>query len=70
MTGEKITISAGKEFNAGDHEDGDEGFTANKDLEAEVVGTVEESGSLKVVIPEVDPDRQFFIHQPPKKEKS
>lgn len=70
MTGEKITIPAGKEFNAGDHEDGDEGFTAIEDLEAEVVGIVPETGSLKVIIPKLNPELQFFIHQPPKKEKA
>jgi len=70
MAGEKINIPAGKEFNAGDHEDGDEGYTSTEDLEAEVVGIVPETGSLKVIIPKVDPDRQFFVHQPPKKEKT
>lgn len=68
MSREKIKIPAGKAINEGDHEDGDH-FYSTEDLEAEVVGVVKESGSIKVIIPKLDPDRQFFIHQPPKKEK-
>jgi hypothetical protein len=69
MAGEKINIPAGQAINEGDHEDGDDLYST-EDLEAEVVGIVPETGSLKVIIPKVDPELQFFVHQPPKKEKT
>ncbi|AKM81748.1 MAG: hypothetical protein UT13_C0001G0789 [Candidatus Pacebacteria bacterium GW2011_GWF2_38_9] len=62
---EKIIIPVDTSINDGDHEDGDS-FILTEELEAKVIGVLEGSGSLRVIIPKIDPDRVFFIHQAPK----
>lgn len=64
----KIIIPIGTSINEGDHEDGDS-FIATEALEANIIEVLEGSGSFKVIVPKIDPDRTFFIHQPPEKKK-
>lgn len=61
----KITIEPGTMINTSRHED-DDAMIAQKPLEAIVV---ERTGSdaIKVIIPDVDADQTFYIHQPEKK---
>lgn len=66
--GEKIIIPVGTSINEGDHEDGDS-FILTEELEANIIEVLEGSGSLKVIVPKIDSDRAFFIHQPPEKKK-
>lgn len=63
--GEKIIIPVGTSINEGDHEDSDS-FILTKKLEANVIEVLKGTGSFKIIIPEIDPDRVFFFHQPEK----
>ncbi len=60
-----ITIKPGTMINYSNHED-DEPYVAIKELKAQVVGGAD-NNPLAVVIPEIDTERMFFIHQPEKK---
>lgn len=59
---DKIKIREGDMINSSRHED-DDPFIANKDMEAEVVEGGTTADAIQVVIPEIDPDQIFYIHQ-------
>ncbi len=59
---ERFTIPEKGMINLVNAED-DEPFIADKPLEAIPVGP-KEDGGIPVVIPEIDPDRVFYYHQP------
>lgn len=60
-----ITVKPGTMINLSNHED-DEPYIAEKPLIAKIVGEADAS-PLAAEIPEIDPERTFFIHQPEKK---
>lgn len=64
---ETINIGKGTMINLSRHED-DEPLIAEQDLKGVVVKKHGED-AIEVVIPEIDSDRTFFVHQPevPKK---
>lgn len=62
-----IIIQPGTMINLSNHED-DDALIAQKPLAANIVGRVKD-GPLAVVIPEIDAERTFFIHQPEKRSR-
>ncbi len=64
-THESIIIPAGAMINLANIED-DDPFLAQKPLEAIPQGPVQ-NGGIPVIIPEIDPDRVFYYHQPEKR---
>lgn len=64
---EKISILKGTMINLSRHED-DDALIAEKAIQGTVIQRHGDD-AIEVVIPEIDPDRTFFIHQPevPKK---
>jgi hypothetical protein len=64
---ENLLIKIGTMINLSRHED-DDALIADQNLSGRVIAR-HEPDAIEVVIPDIDPDRTFFIHQPEVKKK-